>query len=81
MPTLEQQLADLREKAAKAQAAAARGEAQREAAIAVLQAARKAIQDEFDVLPEDVPALLQQLEAEAAAEAARVREALAEAQE
>ena len=80
MSDLEQQLADLKAQAERYRTAVAKGEAQREQAAANLAQVRKAIQEEFDVLPEDAPALLAKLEAEAEAEAAKVRQALAEIQ-
>lgn len=80
MPGVEDQLAELRKEEQRYRSAAAKGEAQREAAVTGLQAAVKALADEFNVRPEDAPALLQQMQREAAEEFAKVKAALSEAQ-
>lgn len=80
MPSVEDQLADLRKQEEKYRTAAAKGEAQREAAVKGLQVAVKALADEFDVRPEDAPELLRKLQQEAEQEIAKAKTALAEAQ-
>jgi len=78
---IEAELAELKQQEQRARQAVAKGEVQREAAAKALSTTIKTLQDEFDVRPEDGPALLARLEAEARAEADKVRTALAEAQQ
>jgi predicted nucleic acid-binding Zn-ribbon protein len=73
-------VAGLKEQIGRAQSSQARAEAQAEAAYARVQQAVQAIREEFGIAPEEAPATLEQLRADLAAEAGRVREALERAE-
>ena len=77
MPDLVQQIESLRKRAEDCRAAKARAEHQQATAAAQYDLVAAELQAEFGIAPEQAPQLLEQLEAELAAEAQAIERALA----
>lgn len=80
MPGIEETVAGLQKRITAAQAQQSRAEVQAEVAHDRVKQAVEAIREEFGISPEEAPATLDQLRADLAAEAERVREALERAE-